>query len=565
MSGFEVAGVVLGALLILISAVEWSKKGIARGIIFFRKRRYVEKLALALLSQRQHLSEIIKSILIRSGCKEVSRLEDDPIGYLKDDAIRDQVLDYLGEENFAAFSGLILHCRQIIKGVAMKTAGLVPTIHGPSDDLIRIIEENRDAKRKQMGLMPRVKLMFGAEELKEVTKELDETTNALFRLISLVSSNRQSLGLRASRSALRIAESLRRAHKSAPYLYCAIFHSWGGKCHEGHETRLFLEDRIYDRVASHRSVGGPLAFPLVFLTPPSEKKRVWHEAVIKVLGDDEDNGLTPSHIPVNQLPEASRRVTPTITGARRPPPQIMPVENICAVINSDRHIAFVLTRHHRIGMLGADDSGLTAPAQPTKTSLMELFSVHSGERRGASMPLRRRMLLALRLASNLLQLFQAHWLPNAWSHENVFFPVATAADQGSSPDIDFSRPFMSAPFTKYAKHTTQPQPQPKTEPKVALLELGILLLEIWHEETLEMHFSLGNPPTGYYERLAKAVEWLDDMSNPPPQLYIKAACHCIMGMIGGEVQLGRWDGNDFWNAVCGDIIEPLFKNCKMWR
>ena len=128
MSGFEVAGVVLGALPILFAAVDFSKKNIGRGAVFFRKRRYVEKLALALLSQRQHLVEIIRSILNKSGCEDLSRLESDPIGYLKDDTVQGQVLDYLGEENFTALGGLILRCQDIIKLVAIKTANLVPSI-----------------------------------------------------------------------------------------------------------------------------------------------------------------------------------------------------------------------------------------------------------------------------------------------------------------------------------------------------------------------------------------------------------------------------------------------------
>lgn len=128
MSGFEVAGVVLGALPILFLAVDESKKGIARGALFFRKRRYVEKLALALLTHKQHLTEILKSILLGSGCNDLVALEHDPVGYLKDESITDQVLDYLGEETFAACSGLVQQCYVTVKRVAMKIAGLVPTI-----------------------------------------------------------------------------------------------------------------------------------------------------------------------------------------------------------------------------------------------------------------------------------------------------------------------------------------------------------------------------------------------------------------------------------------------------
>ena len=52
------------------------------------------------------------------------------------------------------------------------------------------------------------------------------------------------------------------------------------------------------------------------------------------------------------------------------------------------------------------------------------------------------------------------------------------------------------------------------EHKVALLELGILLLEIWHKTTLGARFRLENAPTAPYDRMARAVECPDDVDEP---------------------------------------------------
>ncbi|KAK3954871.1 hypothetical protein QBC32DRAFT_334839, partial [Pseudoneurospora amorphoporcata] len=219
---------------------------------------------------------------------------------------------------------------------------------------------------------------------------------------------------------------------------------------------------------------------------------------------------------------------------------------------------FVLTKQHKIGIMTADGSGLPTSAPSAKRSLKELFPIHSGERRGDIIPLNFRMLLALRLASNLLQLLQTHWVPNGWSHEKVFFPVTTAAHQRSNLDIDPGRPFISTPFAKYI---TQLQPQPTLEAREALLELGILLLEIWYEETLEAHFSIEKRPTDYYECQSLAEKWLDDeKSDEMLYLYNKAANYCIRNMIGSKWQHAGWEDKELWNAVCGTIIEPLYKN-----
>ena len=123
MSDFEVAGVVLGALPLIVAAVDLSKENYK---YFFRKRKYVEKLALALRFQQQHMVEITRSILISSGCEDVYRLDSDPVAYLSDDAVQAQVLDYLGEDNFAVFAESIQDCHQTVKEVAANMAGLLP-------------------------------------------------------------------------------------------------------------------------------------------------------------------------------------------------------------------------------------------------------------------------------------------------------------------------------------------------------------------------------------------------------------------------------------------------------
>lgn len=124
MSGFEVVGVVLGAIPILLSAVEELKKV----TVIFRKRQHVKHLATALLADKELLTQILISLLSNSGCKDTFLLKDDPVRYLKDNAIRDQVRDYLGKEAFAACNGLILQCHETVKKMATKIAGLVPTI-----------------------------------------------------------------------------------------------------------------------------------------------------------------------------------------------------------------------------------------------------------------------------------------------------------------------------------------------------------------------------------------------------------------------------------------------------
>jgi predicted house-cleaning noncanonical NTP pyrophosphatase (MazG superfamily) len=124
MSGFEVAGVALAVLPILFAVLNIPAS--PKTLMAFRKRAYVGKLARALLLQKQTIAENIKSIASMSGCQHVWLLDDDPFTYLLSKQVQEQVLEYLGEENYAALSGVLSESQDILKRIAGSIEGLVP-------------------------------------------------------------------------------------------------------------------------------------------------------------------------------------------------------------------------------------------------------------------------------------------------------------------------------------------------------------------------------------------------------------------------------------------------------
>ena len=96
----------------------------------------------------------------------------------------------------------------------------------PTDDLLGIIRANQEANDIWQDLIPRVKLMFGANELKSAIEELDRTTSALERFARIISSNRQVVEHTSSTKALKLAKDLRHVRGFASSLYVAIFQSW---------------------------------------------------------------------------------------------------------------------------------------------------------------------------------------------------------------------------------------------------------------------------------------------------------------------------------------------------
>jgi len=96
MSGVEIAGAVLGALPVLIEAVVDLYKNRVRFAL--QKRQYVAKLARSLFFQKQILEKIVRSLIIASGCEDISLLDEVQLEYSTDPAIQEQEQDFLGDE-----------------------------------------------------------------------------------------------------------------------------------------------------------------------------------------------------------------------------------------------------------------------------------------------------------------------------------------------------------------------------------------------------------------------------------------------------------------------------------
>jgi hypothetical protein len=174
------------------------------------------------------------------------------------------------------------------------------------------------------------------------------------------------------------------------------------------------------------------------------------------------------------------------------------------------------------------------------------------------------MLLALNLASTLLKLKGTPWLTNSWSKKAIEFLKRPATPPTASLVIDYQHPVISQHFPK-----SSPNPTPALPPKEAILELGIMLLELWHETNLEAYYAttpLGQPPPlpGYWSRLMIASIWLDDPTDQPLPLYHTAISQFVKCFFGGNFASPSWDDPQFRKALCKDLVEPLFESCKQW-
>lgn len=129
MSGIEVAGLVLGALPVLIEAIDGYKSGISKIKSGFKKRKVIEKLGRALRLQKTIVEAITRNILAQSGCDDAAGATDVQLQILlQDKQIQELVDDFLGAENAQVFLDALLECMADISHATIGLATLVPSL-----------------------------------------------------------------------------------------------------------------------------------------------------------------------------------------------------------------------------------------------------------------------------------------------------------------------------------------------------------------------------------------------------------------------------------------------------
>ncbi|KAK1244187.1 hypothetical protein MKX08_002325 [Trichoderma sp. CBMAI-0020] len=567
MSTFEVFGIVLRTIPILISGAGFLASD--KSLVAFRKRQYVNKLANALLLQQQTVRETVRLIITRSGCThDESLLNEDPLTYFQNKGIQTQVLEFLGDENYKALIGRLQDMQTTLEEVASHLDGVIPTHKDNPYDLTGIIDANLAAKKYRPDFLPRLKVALKSSEIKQSIGELDTATSTLHTFSQTILMNRhEPVSSLPSSNHVKLAKAFRRIHKYSRSLYSALS-SCTQTCHSEHEhdAHVLLEDRIdaATKLLSSKQQWDKenealLAFQLLFaarLLAPIQAR--WHELSVKCIQDDGFDGAQmskPSRVQI--IGHDPKEAAPTSCLAK-----FSPVNNFCAAIvtayDKPQHVAFVLHESSRISTVVVNEKTIMQKHNCQKITLNKVLS-ESHNRRGMKLPLRSSMLLASKIASSLLQFSQTRWSGQTWSKDSIYF-ILHPTSEGTAPLVDFSRAFV------YAKiEDSEDDGANSAEPRSILLELGILLLEIWHQTSLEDQFpdKTADISRGYFSRLSLAAQWLDDDYNTPPLLYEDAIRYCVYGV--STKKGADWNTNEFWGEICKEVIKPLSENCKQWK
>ncbi|EXJ70240.1 uncharacterized protein A1O5_06308 [Cladophialophora psammophila CBS 110553] len=527
MSGFEIAGTVLAVIPILLPALNLYKPGLSRASVFFRRRKHVEKLIHALHLQTALLTENVRTLVIRVGV-DVDDIPEDPQQLFEllhdDNYLKERVKTYLGTEANQLYMSAIVACEEVVRNIAAHIEGFLPAGHlvkTQPGSLSAFVQANRTAVGNGFDLRARFNLTLGRSDVDKSIQELDRSILVLERL--------------SAAFVVAVAKS----RDNAARLYSAIANGWTCKFHKSHEVKLRLDRRppALTRAAlkaDHAATKGPV-FEVVFRCDQPQNDILWHESKVEMLEEAHLNGSAATLPQPPTGPNPRPKVTISIPSAVVAlPATSQKVDCLCSSLNC------AITANKMLHLYIASQAKLHCDHRecPSLSSaekkfdvlcLREFLSIQGGQYRRIA--LRDRMLLALTLAISLMQLYETPWLDKSWSKETIqFMKVPDGNGKSvSAVDIDFTKPVISREFSS-ASHRSAKHLQPKE----ALLELGIMLLELWHEKTIGDHFCAIPVPADYWGKLRLASIWLDDMTNPLLPQYRLAVAQCVKCFFGSR-------------------------------
>lgn len=380
-------------------------------------------------------------------------------------------------------------------------------------------------------------------------------------------------GSPSSKKAKQLAKTLSRAREYANSLYSAIAQSWSPTCSQNHSAKLFLEPRLalkqLARQGDERNNKKLRYEALILCSPETTSALAWHEDHIELL--EEDLSSVPIAPPSTGTIKAGVRIPAvSFTGIQQSQQAqltLNDVVNLCELIKQalveQKVLQLYLLQQSRMRFRDSQNSCVATPASKRSATLAELLIVSgSGGDLTRRIPLKNRMLLALALSSNMLQLQETPWLSESWSKDDILFlekqGVTANAARISAADFDTTRPFIQRKFA-----TATPTTATSLPPRKALQDFAVVLLELWHETTLELQFGLTTTPSSG-DRLSLALDWLDDQMNPPPDQYRQAVSQCLQPHFSTVSGVLSWNDLQFQHAICQFVINPLMKTCEQW-
>lgn len=396
------------------------------------------------------------------------------------------------------------------------------------------------------------------DKLEQVAKCLHQNRESLKEIINNMGTQPHIVVPRKpSSQAKRLADMFLRVKANATPLFAAMCKVCTCQCRTNHKVLMRLDRRVAVReehISLYRGTQEQITFSLVLGLEGRLQEAFVQASQIEQIAV-EDAGALDEHEEASGVPGVT--ITMESASANEAPKRIIRITDICdhahQAQSSRRVLKLQLTKSDLSLLEGEPEStrGFTA-----SETLEELLQRGSREEKMEPMP-KQKTLLALDIAASILQLQQTHWFRIPFDNRGIKFLVKEEDRAGK----DALEPFVEQNMEKNISRLSDAIKGP--EPKSALIELAILLLEIWNFRSIGAWAAeIGMADLDSEDdRLTAANRWLNQSLDYLPRRHGDAIDMCLKLSVG---RLPEWDNHQFIQDYCENIIEPLRENCRAW-
>ena len=418
----------------------------------------------------------------------------------------------------------------------------------------------------------RLKFSLKRSDYSELLGRLRRANQTLDRLTN------QTRYLEAHRLTRRAAPNFRVVKERADKFYSALRAGWICPCQAHHTVSLRLEARMEDVSSDDdddddwhsRTMQDP--FHVLFhydTNDPAQASQMigswsWEEADVRV---EHERGSPANEAKRNAIPTKSVRfakndMKDAVQAALEVHPNMRPIQDLCVAISElrepQRDVCFSLLANE----IAKQKYGVRIYPTKQKPSDTDAWSVSSLRTvlDDSSFARRDRLRLAVTLASSVLQLHETPWLDESWGKDSIFFvkrPGMTVYDQ----------PFVSRDFhqTALAAKSEMPTAVRRIIRNQPLYALGVALIELWYGKTLtELHKDEDGAQTTGIPQIDLITEWntadrlVDELYDEAGGKYGDAVRRCIR--CDFDRRASSLDDVNFQKDVYQGVVAQLKEN-----
>lgn len=560
-TGVETAGLVLASLPIVVQVLTEYRSGLRKTLFLVRKSKAYENKVGKLARQLRILQTNLKQVLVRvigAAAPDVwsGEVPKDYRNELWTGETGNRIKTYLeGVDAFDTFESIIEEFEEHLLDVAESLIGLLTTPGADPRDL-RAIVDGHNKSGGHFRLRGKVEFIMRESQINTAVEELKTLSGCLESLVGNSDSVHHMKQLKASSKQNGYAKALYAVQRHAHAFFKALRSSWDQSCHPSHETLLHLEDRcsVQSSRATPSHAHPALTFIALLRKDPArgDVLLTWHQTHVSVF----ENHLSETLLPASATPlsqqavQRPRFVLPMNTDPTTQGDQHVPIQDMCRVL---------LEIGPRTLFVSADSRLFRPAVQNTPTPLEPNEGHNTLElkellRRKPNLSPMDKFRFALSIASSLLQLNLTPWICKCWTKDDIWLRRERSADCG----YDVAHPLIRGRF----EESTSCQ-RSEDDPEAALLELGILLVEVWTEKTMEAWVeSIGRAYADLSDlalRRGLLYDWWNELRKKAPPNYCQVVQICFFPGEFGDVDKS-WDDVQFKALYYTNIVEPLSKD-----